>query len=589
MNNVSANILKILYKYPHRTQRELSEELNCSLGTINKNIKILKENNYLSQDNQITNITKKVIKRNKPLNAIILAAGTGLRMTPINKNTSKGFIEIYGKTIIENIIEMLKEKGIEEIYIVVGYMKEQYEHLIDKYGVHLIINNRYMETNNVYSLFLARKYIQNTYIIPCDIWIDKNPFHNVELNSWYLFDSKQKVSTNYFVHKNHTITLNKKSSESSKPLSIAYLNYEDSIKVKNQFNKLDDSYFIKKHFYWEDIVIDNCNINIYCQNIRCDSKEINTFNDLRDIDPRSNSLKSDIIQIILNSLNIDIYDIKKISLSKKGMTNRSFLFETSKAKYIMRIPGEGTDQLINRYDEGEVYKKINPLSICDEVVYFNKDNGYKLTRFIKDSRVCNPMDIHDLEICMSFLKNFHNLNIEVNHHFDLYEKIEFYEKLRKDKSLYLDYDTTKQNVLKLKKIIDKLPKVWTLTHIDAVPDNFLIYYESNKEKIKLIDWEYAAMQDAHVDIAMFCIYAMYDKEHVDQLIDIYFEHKCRDVIRLKIYCYIATCGLLWSNWCEYKHQLGVEFGEYSLSQYRYAKEYYSYALQFMEVKNICMK
>ena len=122
-----------------------------------------------------------------------------------------------------------------------------------------------------------------------------------------------------------------------------------------------------------------------------------------------------------------------------------------------------------------------------------------------------------------------------------------------------------------------MPIVWTLTLIDAVPDIFLIYYESNKEKIKLIDWEYAAMQDAHVDIAMFCIYAMYDKEHVDQLIDIYFEHKCRDVIRLKIYCYIATCGLLWSNWCEYKRICGVEFGEYSLRQYRYAKEYYRIA------------
>ena len=49
--------------------------------------------------------------------------------------------------------------------------------------------------------------------------------------------------------------------------------------------------------------------------------------------------------------------------------------------------------------------------------------------------------------------------------------------------------------------------------------------------------------------------------------------------RVKIYCYIAMCGLLWSNWCEYKRQLGVEFGEYSLMQYRYAKEYYKYATE----------
>lgn len=89
----------------------------------------------------------------------------------------------------------------------------------------------------------------------------------------------------------------------------------------------------------------------------------------------------------------------------------------------------------------------------------------------------------------------------------------------------------------------------------------------------MIDWEYAAMQDPHVDIAMFCIYSFYRKEQIDDLIQIYFEEACPFEIQVKIYCYIAVCGLLWSNWCEYKRMLGVDFGEYSLRQYRYAKEY----------------
>ena len=73
---------------------------------------------------------------------------------------------------------------------------------------------------------------------------------------------------------------------------------------------------------------------------------------------------------------------------------------------------------------------------------------------------------------------------------------------------------------------------------------------------------------------MFCIYAMYSRKQIDELIDIYFENCCSPEIRLKIYCYISACGLLWSNWCEYKRMLGVDFGEYSLRQYRYAKEYF---------------
>ena len=86
-------------------------------------------------------------------------------------------------------------------------------------------------------------------------------------------------------------------------------------------------------------------------------------------------------------------------------------------------------------------------------------------------------------------------------------------------------------------------------------------------------------------------YSLYKKEQVDHLIDLYFEGNCDDRTRIKIYCYIAVCGLLWSNWCEYKRKLGVEFGEYSLRQYRYAKDYYKIVQQELgeEGKEICTK
>jgi thiamine kinase-like enzyme len=129
-------------------------------------------------------------------------------------------------------------------------------------------------------------------------------------------------------------------------------------------------------------------------------------------------------------------------------------------------------------------------------------------------------------------------------------------------------------VFSLKEYINSADKEWCLTHIDAVPDNFLFTDTDNGKQIQLIDWEYSSMQDPHVDIAMFAIYAMYDREHVESLIDCYFEEECPIAVRLKIYAYIAACGLLWSNWCEYKSHLGVEFGEYALRQYRFAKDYY---------------
>lgn len=287
-------------------------------------------------------------------------------------------------------------------------------------------------------------------------------------------------------------------------------------------------------------------------------------------------VNNEAISIISKALNVKQTEIINITALKKGMTNRSFLFSCQGKKYIMRIPGEGTDKLINREEEAHVYRELNGKDICDNIIYMNPQNGYKITEFLDNARVCNPFKQDDIEKCMHKLRKFHEMKLSVEHEFDIFGQIEFYEKLwNGTPSIYKDYDKTKANVLTLKSFIEEHTKEKTLTHIDAVPDNFLFVNNGNEEKnVRLIDWEYAGMQDPHVDIAMFCIYSLYEKEQIDNLIDTYFYEGCLPVIRIKIYCYIAVCGLLWSNWCEYKRSLGVEFGEYSLQQYRYAKEYY---------------
>lgn len=241
----------------------------------------------------------------------------------------------------------------------------------------------------------------------------------------------------------------------------------------------------------------------------------------------------------------------------------------------MRIPGEGTDQLINRRQEAAVYQAIDGKRICDDIAYINPENGYKITEFLEGARVCDPLNYEDIKKCMKRLRGFHEMKLKVNHEFDVFGQIVFYETLWEGTpSIYKDYEKTKANVLSLKPYIDAHTKEKVLTHIDAVPDNFLFVEKDGKEDIRLIDWEYAGMQDPHVDVAMFCIYSLYNKRQVDRLISAYFTEGCDDATRIKIYCYIAACGLLWSNWCEYKRNLGVEFGEYSLRQYRYAKDYY---------------
>ena len=508
-------------------------------------------------------------------NAIILAAGVGMRMVPINTQYPKGLIEVNGEKIIERIISQLHEAGITEIHVVVGFLKEKYEYLMDNYDVNLIVNREYSVKNNMHSLFLASKYLSNTYIIPSDIYCKNNPFLDSPDYSWYMVTNTTGKNSNVQLTSDNELLYCKQKRKCNKMIGIAYLENEVSKKVKENLKELNGQAEFDSAF-WEDALFENDKMlaKAFVVNVE-DTVEIDTYEQLRELDHHSNQLKNDAIDIICETLNVGPTDISDIRVLKKGMTNRSFYFCCNNIKYIMRIPGEGTDQLINRKEEAAVYGVINPYQIADNVLYMNPDNGYKITEFIPNVRVCDSESKSDLKACMDYLRDFHNRKLKVNHFFDLFEKIDFYESLWGGKaSLYSDYGKTKANVFKLRKFIDSLEKEYSLIHIDAVPDNFLMYTKEGEQHIKLIDWEYSSMQDPHVDIAMFCIYSLYHRPQVDELIDIYFEGKCDPVVRIKIYAYIAICGLLWSNWCEYKAQLGVEFGEYSLRQYRYAKEYY---------------
>ena len=152
------------------------------------------------------------------------------------------------------------------------------------------------------------------------------------------------------------------------------------------------------------------------------------------------------------------------------------------------------------------------------------ENGYKITRFLDHARVCDPHNLGDIQKCMHRLRQFHEMKLKVDHRFNLFDQIDFYEKLWNGRSsAYRDYQKTKENVFSLRSYIERYKSEDVLTHIDAVPDNFLFTTDiDGNEDIRLIDWEYAGMQDPHLDIAMFCIYSLYNKEKVDQLISLYF-------------------------------------------------------------------
>ncbi|MCC2125378.1 NTP transferase domain-containing protein [Hominiventricola filiformis] len=575
MNKQESDILNTLLLESFVNQRILAEISGHSLGVVNRSLKELMKDEYLDEELRPTMKALTEFRQKMPQRAVILAAGFGMRMVPINTEITKGLLEVNGEPLIERIIKQLHEVGIKEIYVVVGFMKEKYEYLIDEYGVELVVNADYAGKNNLHSMNLVREHLENAYVIPCDIWCDRNPFHRHEMYSWYMVSDLVDNESTVRVNRKMELVTVPENAGGNAMIGICYLIKEDADTVSKRIAVLckDQKY---DGAFWEEALYNKNRMMVAARVVHSsDVVEINTYEQLRELDGNSNHLKTDAIQVICEALAVKPEEVTDITVLKKGMTNRSFLFTCKNKKYIMRIPGEGTDQLINRQQEAEVYHEIDHKNICDDIAYINPQNGYKITEFLEGARTCDPLNEEDVRKCMKRLRDFHELGLKVAHEFDIFGQMEFYETLWDGMpSVYKDYKKTKENVLSLKSYIDAHVGKKVLTHIDAVPDNFLFIEKNGKEEIRLIDWEYAGMQDPHVDVAMFCIYSLYNKHQVDRLIADYFTEGCDKATKIKIYCYIAACGLLWSNWCEYKRNLGVEFGEYSLRQYRYAKDYY---------------
>ena len=131
MNIQDREILITLAHSRYQSQRALAQDSGYAIGTVNQALRSLYAEGYLNTHQELTPKAQQLLSENKPRSAIILAAGYGLRMVPINTETPKGLLEVNGEPLIERLIRQLQEVDIRKIYVVVGFMKEQYEYLID--------------------------------------------------------------------------------------------------------------------------------------------------------------------------------------------------------------------------------------------------------------------------------------------------------------------------------------------------------------------------------------------------------------------------------------------------------------------------
>lgn len=585
--NILPLLLRSVQATPVITQRHLAKELNISLGNTNKCIKEAIGKGYLTQNDSqylLTDKGNRKLEEFRVSNAVIIAAGFGSRFVPLTFETPKGLLEVFGERMIERQIKQLHEAGISNITIMVGYLKEKFDYLIDKYGVKLIYNPEYSAKNTLATLYHCRHLLDNTYLLSSDNWIRENIYHTYEPEAWYSGVYMQGETSEWCLaadKKGRITNVSIGGSDSYVMYGPAYFDRTFSQK----FVPILEEYYNRpgtENFYWEHALIQNLNQLTMYLNKQPEEMvyEFENLEELRRFDRKyQNHSENEALERIASIFRIPESQITGIHCLKSGMTNKSFLFTVEKKEYIFRIPGSGTEQLINRHEEKAVYNAIKPLHLSDTIIHFDGKNGYKISRFYENSRNCDPKKQKEVDACMKVLANFHKSGVTVEHSFDLRERISFYETLCNQNHAiqFEDYSEVRPLMTELLDQLDtmNLPKV--LAHIDSVFANFLILPEND---IRLIDWEYAGMADNLIDPAMFAIYAYYEEEETDRLLLSYLNRTPTSQETFRYYSYIALSGFLWSLWAEYKISLGEEFGDYTLKMYRYAKTYYKKACNY---------
>ena len=190
--------------------------------------------------------------------AIIMAAGRGVRMRPVTDHTPKPLIKVNGICIIESIIEAVKKNGIEDIYIVVGYLAEKFEYLKDKYGVELIKNPYYKTTNNISSLYVARDHLADCIITDGDILVYDPSIFNPEFNiSGYSAVWTDNPTNEWILYEKNGIieSCNRNGGEKGWQLfSISRWSREDAEKLRKYV--IEEFEQKKNHdIYWDDVVM----------------------------------------------------------------------------------------------------------------------------------------------------------------------------------------------------------------------------------------------------------------------------------------------------------------------------------------------
>lgn len=516
------NVLDYLRKQNTKkvSQRQIVEKLHYSLGTVNSVLKDLKSSGLIDEHYRIKGKGLDTLLPYKVTNAVIMAAGVSSRYEPLFNDKPKGLMVVKGEVLIERQIKQLLEAGIEEIYLVVGYKKELFFYLEEKYGVHILVNSDYALRNNNGTIYFVRNYLDNSYICSSDDYFVENPFELYNYTSYYSAEFMQgKTGERGVILDSHDRIIGTYPGAHNSWGLIGH-SYWDREFSKAFIQKLSTIYddAETKPLLWERI-FDKYIVELppmYLKKYKHVIYEFDNLNELRSFDPFFViNLDEDIINNLCHLFKCDQSDLHHFDILEVGKANNLFTFECKDEKYIYRNCSPLLKRIVDRKREAQIQKLVSKVGIDNTVIYINPKDGWKVSRFIDLSKN-DIFSRNSLEEIVKVVKKLHEEGSPYNY--------DFKKEIRKLHRLLDGVSDVYENFSKeladgislLQGYVDKDNWHKCLCHNNIAVSTII----RDEQAISLIDWETAGMNDPGYDIAGMAI----EENNVTKVLDLYFDH-----------------------------------------------------------------
>lgn len=534
-------------------------------------------------------------------NAIILAAGKSMSLAPFTYERPKGLFRVKGEILIERQIRQLQAAGVQEIHLVVGYMKEKFFYLERKYGVHLISNNTFSRKGNLYSLYKAREFLGDTYICCADHYFEHNPFleENPQNLSYRSCSYRRGRFLEFAVDYSEAGVITGFSVGGEDQMAMvghAYLNQSFSQRFRALMEAEIDQFGVSNLFWEEFYGRHQKELTLYLRQF--EEQDILEFDNIEDLCRFDSeflyNVDSEIITNICSVLQCDPKRIVDISIIQAGLTNVSFQFCVDGTAYVYRHPGATAGNLIDRSSELFAQRKAKELGVDRSVIYMDP-SGWKLSYLVTELTACDFRKAPDqLEKAMAYLREIHQVKPGAGSGVKVFDTVAEGKRLMGLAStvkgnLFAEFQDMIEKVESLNVLVEEDAKrknmERVLCHNDTYEPNYLV---TKTGEMYLIDWEYAGLNYPASDLACILCRGSYTREEIAAYFRAYLGRVPSAEEYRFYFAFIALCGFYWFCWGLYKGSVGDDDSFFFLPAYRSCNRFIDEALDSYR-ENSCDK